>query len=427
MSSDIFSVRYKEYAEKVNRNIDLMSIEELKELLKEGEEVMQQYRNLELVVKKDANSLYGTSASIYFSLCDFDVAEDITGTGRHYGIIVDRAINNFYVNWGEKELEIINQFYPNVTELRKFKEYKPDTVNDVCVYGDTDSRYIDLGMIYKLMLVDGVPMTLPPANEEGDKELSDFSVFLMDNFINELIRTTILDDVNYRNAYDGYLKMAHEVTTRKGVFQAKKKYVLVKVWEDGKVLDKPKLKTVGVELKQGGLNPRIKKIISELVNKFLLEGYTSDQLRVECLGLMKYIKRRNEKSFIYKISSVSGLNEIVKNEEGIYINSADKSHINMKMALFWYNFIDKNQIARDLYKQPFEGQKMNFYYDMEGKVVAVPDDIDINTVSGLPAPDYNKMLEQILIKPLLRYINSEKVIKQLDIDSFLLGVIKINI
>lgn len=114
-----------------------------------------------------------------FSLGDYDSAEDITQTGKYYAVLVDIAINNFFVNWDENELKIIQQFYPECKSLRKFTEYQKDTENDLCVYGDTDSRYIDLEKIYKLIGID----FFPENTIEGNKELSKFGVFLMENFI----------------------------------------------------------------------------------------------------------------------------------------------------------------------------------------------------------------------------------------------------
>lgn len=426
---NIFSKRYFDFISKIYDEDFFMclGIKELEHLLNEADELQQQYKNLELIVKKDANSLYGTSASIYFSLVDYDVAGDITGTGKHYAILVDVNINNFFVTWGEKELEIIQKFYPEVTELKKFTEYKRDTVNDVCTYGDTDSRYINLEKIYTFLLkADGTPIKMPLNTDEGNKELSDFAILLMDNFISNIIKTCIDEDLEFRNGNKGFLKMNHEVTTRKCVFQAKKKYVLTSIWKDGKMLDKPKLKVLGVELKQGGLNSRIKRIIEQLVINFLLKDYTVEKLREECIKLMTYIRKRAEKSFIYKISSVSGLKDIYQDETGVY--KSTKSHIQMKMALFWYNFIEQNNL-QDQYQRPFEGQKMNFYYGANNAgVVAVPDDVDIDSVKGLPEPDWNLMLRQILIKNILKYITDLKVkeLTEKEIDNFLLGAKKLN-
>jgi DNA polymerase elongation subunit (family B) len=412
-----FSDRYNNLKAETE-DLSKYSLEELELLLKKAKESEMEYDNLQLVVKRNGNSLYGVSASKYYSLHDVDVAEDITLTGKHYAVIVDRSINKFFVNWGIEELNIIRKFYPQITELRKFTEYKPDTINDVCVYGDTDSRYIDIDRIYSLILVDGKRMKLP----ESDKELADFVTFLMDNFINKIIKDTIEKDCEYRNARKGFLKMNHEITTRKCVFRKKKQYILTAIWENGKLLPKPKLKFKGVELKKGGTAPRAKKILSKLVDKYLLENYSNGQLREECLKLMKYIKSRKEKDFIYLISSVSGLDNISKNDAGIY--TSDKNHIQMQIALSWLNFIEKNKL-QDLYKPPFEGQKMNYYYCSDNsnfKVIGVPDDVNINNVKGLPEPDWNRMLNAALFKPLLRYIYDKAEIDDVDIEHFLLGV-----
>jgi hypothetical protein len=248
----------------------------------------------------------------------------------------------------------------------------------------------------------------------------------MENFINNIISETLKVDIIERNAKLGYLKMAHEVTTRKCIFQAKKKYIMSVIWKDGKFLTKTNLVYKGVELKKGELNKRVKKIIKLLVEKFLLENYTKDQIREEILKLIKYIKARAEKDFVYKNTSVSGLKNIYKNENGIYISS--KNHIQMKIALFWYNFIEKNNLQQD-YAFPFEGQKMCYYYANNNIVVGVPDDVDINKVPNLPEPDWNKNLNMILVKSMLKYISEidNKKINDKSVENFLLNVREITI
>lgn len=413
-----FSKNYIDLKEKTS-DLSIYTLDELEKLLVDAKNIEKQYNNLQLVVKRNANSLYGVSASIYFSLVDVDVAEDITTTGKHYAIIVDKAINNVFVNWGEKELKIIQQFYPNVVKLRKFSEYKPDTENDLCVYGDTDSRYLDLGRIYNSLLIteNDKPLGIP----KSDEELANFGVFLDENFLRKVIKDTIDNDCEYRNARKGYLKMNHEITTRKVILQAKKKYIMTSIWENGKLLKQPKIKYKGVELKKGTSSPKMKKILSKLIDKFLIEDYSINEIREEVLKLIKYIKIRNEKSYIYAISSVSGLSDIKKTDDGY---TSEKNHIQMQIALSWYNFIHRNNLQEE-YKPPFEGQKMNYYYCMEGsgyKVIGIPDDVDIDTIKLLPQPDINRMINEVFIKPLLRYIYDKSKIEDKDIEQFLLGV-----
>lgn len=413
-----FSDRYHKLKE-ITENLDDYDLDTLEKLLKDAQDAKSEYENLQLVAKRNANSLYGVSASVYFSLCDFDIAEDITMTGKHFTVIVDRAINNIFVNWGESELKIIQEFYPQVVKLRKFVQYVPDTPEDICVYGDTDSRYIDIGKIYSFMLLEnGKSLPIP----ESDKELADFVSFLDEKFFRSVIKTTIDNDCEFRNARKGFLKMDHEVTARKCIFRAKKQYIMTTIWEDGLLLDKPKLKFKGVELKKGGTSPKAKKILSKLVDKYLLEGFNNDALRLECLKLIKYIKTKKAKDFLYMISSVSGLKEIFVDDDGIY--KSNKHHIQMQMAVSWLNFIKDNNL-QEQYFPPFEGQKMAYYYCDENspyKVIAIPDDVDINKVPNLPEPDWNRMINATLIKPLLRYIYDKDEINDVDIEHFLLGV-----
>jgi DNA polymerase elongation subunit (family B) len=414
-----FSDNYNNFANKLI-DVSKYSLEELTQLLHEAKDIQKQYENLQLIVKRNANSLYGVSASIYFSLHDVDIAEDITMTGKHFAVIVDRAINKFFVNWDEKELNIIREFYPKTKLLKKFTEYVPDTKNDLCVYGDTDSRYIDLERIYALIIDEnGNQMKLP----QLDEELANFGCFLVSKFINQIIKDTIKIDCEYRNGTQGHLIMNHEITTRKSVFQKKKKYAYVTIWKDGKLLKKPKLNYKGLDIKRGSSSPRIKKILGILLDKFMLEGYDVNMLRQECLKLIQYIKQRKEKDLVYQITSVSGLDDIIKKPNS-NIYSCDKNHIQMQIALSWYNFIEENKLQSE-YKPPFQGQKMNFYYcnpDSKYKVIGVPDDVNINNVKGLPEPDWNRMINISLIKPLLRLILEINKITDKDIENFLLGI-----
>lgn len=393
-----------------------LSLKELNELLQEAKEAEKEYNNLELIVKRDANSLYGTTGSEFYSLGDYDSAEDITQTGKHYAVIVDIAINKFFVNWDINEWNIIKEFYPEAN-CRKFTEYKPDTIEDLCVYGDTDSRYINLSKIYNL-----INIKIPNNTLEGNEELSKFGTFIMDKFINKIIKDTIDNDINYRNANPGRLKMAHEITTRRSILQKKKKYVMNAVWKDGKFLNKNKIIYKGVEIKKGEINKNMKKIIQILLEKFIEEKSDESSIRLELLKLIKHIKKQNNKAYIYKISSVSGLKEIYK-ENNIW--KSDKNHIQRQMAVFWYNFITKNNLLNE-YKFPFEGQKMYYYYSTDpvnGQfVVAIPDDVDINSVKNLPEPDWNLMLNEILLKPILRYIKNYEKIDNKIIENFLLDI-----
>lgn len=420
----IFYRSYEELKENVvDEFVNKLDKHSTEQLLRRAKNIQQEYKNFELIVKKDANSLYGTSANEFLSLVDYDVATDITQTGKHFTVIVDIAINNFFVNWGDDELAIIKEFYPECTGIKKFSQYEPDTENDLCFYGDTDSRYVDLYMIYEL--IEGVEFPVGNDNieskQKADKELSDFGLFIIDKFINGVISETLLTDINYRNGNVGYMKMTHEVTTRKNIVQNKKKYVFAAIWKDGKQLNQPTLTIKGVELKKGELNPRIKKIIRVLVDKFLIDDKDISYIRNEILKLISYIKLRKEKDLIYKIVGVSKFDLISFDEQkGEYISAKNYQSINV--AKSWFNFVHKNGLQGE-YRMPFEGQKMNHYYDINNKVIGIPDDININSIKNLPEPNWNKMINDTLVKSLLRYLLEDKEIDDKKIEYFLLGLV----
>lgn len=425
-----FSARYNNLLSSME-NYQSLSDHDLKILYEEAKETMDEYEQLQLVVKLNMNSLYGVSATIGYSLVDYDIAEDITGSARHYAVLVDIAINKFFTTWANdpENLEKVKKFVPNAIALANFKNYKRDSLDDLCIYGDTDSRYIDVYRIYtSLILVDDgngnpVNMTFPPNTPEGNHEIAEFGVQLEKYFIAEIIANSIHNDIAKRGANDGYLKMALETISRKCVYQKKKKYIMSLIYKDGKVFDKPKLKLQGVEIKRGELSNKMKSIIQVLINKLILEDFTIDQIRGEIVKLFKYIKVKKDKSMIYRATSVS-MKDIYKNDKGEWVSN--KTHIQVKIAASWCNFIERNNLT-DQYQRPFNGQKMNYYYDVTGNVIGVPDDVDMTTVPGLPEPDWNKMIKQTLVKPIMRYLFDENDFDDKDIDNFIMGIKKIEL
>ena len=428
MSGNLFSKRFEEVHAKM-AYVDSMSEKEKLDLLHELQDVHDEYEQLQLVVKRNANSLYGTSASKFFSLHNTNIAEDITCTGRWFAIIVDRAINNFFVHWADEDkkeetFKTLREFYPDLKDIRNYSEYVPDTKDDLCCYGDTDSRYLRMDLIYDLI---GLPLPIEIEPEKGKKELGDFSMFLAEKFINKIIKETIDADCEKRNARKGFLKMAHEITTGKSIFIKKKKYIATPFLSDG-IYHKTKFKFQGVELKKGSMSEKAKKIISKLIDKYLIDNYTNEQIRIELLKIINYIKLKKDKELVYLISSVSGLSNMKLNSDGLWVS--DKTHIQMQIALSWNNFIKQNNLENQ-YRPAFEGQKMQYYYcnDKDYKVIGVPDDYDICDIPNLPDVDWNKMIYQTIVKPLTRYIIDKRAgedVTDKDVEAFMLGVKRLN-
>lgn len=427
-----FSSRYNNVKDMLP-NLSAMTDLELKEFYEEAKETMLEYENMQLICKLNMNSLYGVNATQGYSLVDYDIAEDITGSARHFAILVDIAINNFFCHWADAEnytenLKRVQLFCPDVVEIVNLEGYVRDSEIDLCVYGDTDSRYIDIFYIMtKLMKVKNengeiVFKSFPPNNPEGNREIAEFGVNLDKYFISDIISKSLQDDIEKRGANNGHLKMALETISRKCVYQKKKKYIMSLVYKDGKTFEIPKLKLQGVEIKRGELPPKMKNVLEILVKKFMLDEYTIEMMRNEIVKLFKYIKLKKDLSLAYKVTSVKTNGIIYRGDDGVW--KTDKTHIQAKIACSWCNYLEENNL-NDRFQRPFNGQKMNFFYCRDGNVFGFPDDVDMGEIQKLPEPDWNKMLKQTLVKSIMRYILDDTEFDDKDIDNFLLGVTKI--
>lgn len=427
-----FLQRYNNLKERVSgSDLEKLSDKEILELYEEAKEAYSEYDNMQLTVKLDGNSLYGVSASQYFSLHDYDIAEDITGSARHFAILIDVEINKFFQHWADteeskqKNLEIIRKFYPQADDLQSFSEYRKDTVDDLCVYGDTDSRYVDMQMIHSLILSNGKPIPFPDVSPDGNTKVGQFAEFMTEHYINRIIADSIAADIEKRGANPGFLRMAHEVTSNgQAIFLTSKKYVLPLVWKDDKFLSKTKMKLQGVELKRGEMTKRMKGIIEKVLCKFVLENYSMEQIRQEIQKLYKYIKMRKDFELIMRITSVNMANITFDARENKYVSP--KTHIQEKIAISWCNFIHDNGLEKE-YRKPFTKQKMLYYYTKSGEVMGVPDDVEISAIPNLPEPDWDKMIKQTLVKSIMKYVHNENTFTDVEVDNFILGVKRLSL
>jgi DNA polymerase elongation subunit (family B) len=399
----------KTYSDDLSRLTD----DELLKLYRRAELVRSEYDNLQLVVKCDANSLYGVQAYAHFSMRDCNNAEDITVTGSHLTRLVDRQLNYYFEHWSDTHAnDLINssKLFPKICKLHNLK-YVKDSKTDICVYGDTDSRYIDIEQIFNLMeLEDGTRFKLT----QDDVELKNQILWFVDNIIMSCVNETIKNESDFRNVRNkGYWKMAHETITRRSALLKKKRYVMTIIWKDGKLFSTPKLKYTGVEIKRGSMSPLSKKLLKKLLDNFLIHQHTQEQLRKDMISICNHIKNKRDKNYIYLITSVTFDDNSLKFENGQYKTS--KNHIQFQILANWANFInDLKAIDNQKYghlKLPFSGQKVNYYYTQNSKykVIGVPDDVDFEDIPELPEPDWNLMLFHVIVRPFLKYLTETDV------------------
>jgi DNA polymerase elongation subunit (family B) len=178
---------------------------------KEDEKLIARFHNMQMAKKIQLNSAYGALGNQYFRWFNFDHAEAITTSGQ------------LSIRWIEKK---VNLFFNKVCKTNGM---------DYVIASDTDSIYVTMEEMVKLL------------NTDDDM----FIVGAIDAFCEQRIQPYL--DACYQeladmmNAYQQKMQMKRETIANKGIWKAKKMYIL-NAWNvEGVQYDKPKLKIQGIE------------------------------------------------------------------------------------------------------------------------------------------------------------------------------------
>ena len=179
-----------------------------KEKTFELEKEINRFHNQQMAIKILMNSLYGAMGNRYFKYYDLRIAEGVTLTGQ------------MVIQWAEIAINL---------EMNKIM--KTSGV-DYVIAIDTDSLYINFGeVVEKLNPKDPVKF-LDKISEE--------------HF--EPILAKAYDDLFKKfNCHKPRMEMAREVIADRGIWTAKKRYILNVHNSEGVQYEEPKLKIMGIE------------------------------------------------------------------------------------------------------------------------------------------------------------------------------------
>ena len=175
---------------------------------------ISKYENIQMAKKISLNSAYGAIGNSWFRYFDLRNAEAITTSGQ------------LSIRWVEKSLNIyLNKIIGTENE-------------DYVIASDTDSVYITFDTLVSKSFVDRNPSTETIVNFL-DKVASD----KIEPFINKSYEAL----AKVVNAYDQKMVMKREVIADKGIWTAKKRYILNCHDIEGVRYKTPKLKMMGIE------------------------------------------------------------------------------------------------------------------------------------------------------------------------------------
>ena len=277
--------------------------------------------NIQMAKKISLNSAYGAIGNQYFRYYKLANAEAITLSGQ----VSIRWIENKMNSYLNKVLKTEDQ--------------------DYVIASDTDSIYLNMDPLVNAVYKEREKTTesvVSFLNQVCEKELERY----IDNCYQEL--------AGYVNAYDQKMQMKRENIADRGVWTAKKRYILNVYDSEGVRYAEPKLKIMGIEAIKSSTPAYCRTKIKEAL-KLIMSG-TEDEVidYMETVRQEFYKLSPEEVSFPRTVSDVDKF----KSSASIY---AKGTPIHSKGALI-YNFYVKKAKLDQKYPIIKNGEKVKYCY-----------------------------------------------------------------
>jgi DNA polymerase elongation subunit (family B) len=328
----------------------------------EIEKRIAKYNNIQLAKKVSLNSAYGALGSQYFRFYDLRMALGVTTAGQLSIRWIEGKING----WMNKILRTENE--------------------DYVIASDTDSIYLNLGPLVKTIIQP--EFTVERVISIMDKICEDRIQPFIDKSYREL--------ADYVHAYDQKMQMKREGLSNKGIWTAKKRYILNVYNNEGVQYKEPDLKVMGLEMIKSSTPSVVRDKMKELI-KILVSGTESD--------VQDFIAdfRKQFKSLpVEDISFPRGLNGLNNYSDSVTIYKKG-TPIHVKGAILYNNKLKQLGLTKK-YQLIQEGEKVKFTYlkmpnTFKDSVVSFP--------SRLPAEfelqefiDYDTQFEKTFLEPI---------------------------
>ena len=279
------------------------------------------FNNIQMARKIQLNSAYGAIGNQYFRYFNIANAEAITLSGQ------------LSIRWIE------NKMNSYINKILKTKE------TDYVIASDTDSIYLNLGPLVK---------TIFKGRETSDKSILRFLEKVCDVELEKYIENSYEELATTINAYDQKMFMKRENIANKGIWTAKKRYIL-NVWNsEGVQYAEPKLKMMGIEAVKSSTPSACRTAIKDAL-KVIMNGSESDVQQ-----FVGNFRQKFETMPPEDIAFPRGCNGVGKFSNPVTIYSKG-TPIHVRGALL-YNFHAKKNKVTHKYPLIQEGEKVKFLY-----------------------------------------------------------------
>jgi DNA polymerase elongation subunit (family B) len=350
-------------------NLSELSDSQLKSLREKTIKEIARCNNIQMSKKISLNSAYGSVGNQWFRYFKLANAEAITLSGQ------------VAIRWIESKMN---------TYLNKI--LKTGTY-DYVIASDTDSIYLHLGPLVESVYKE---------REKTTEGVISFLDKICKMELEKYIESCYQELADYVNAYDQKMQMKRENIADRGIWTAKKRYIL-NVWDsEGVRYEEPKLKMMGIEAVKSSTPAPCRQMIKNGL-KIVMSG-TEDEV-IDYIG-----KCRNEfkKLSPEQISFPRSASDVNKYKESNTIYSKG-TPIHIRGALLFNHYIKENKLLNK-YSLIQNGEKVKFIYLKKPNIIH---ENVISFIQEFPKElnldkyiDYDLQFEKAFLEPLKTILDS---------------------
>ena len=330
---------------------------------KELEKEIARCNNIQMAKKISLNSAYGAIGNQYFRYYKLANAEAITLSGQ------------VSIRWIENKM---NEYLNKLLSTEKV---------DYVIASDTDSIYLNLGPLVDKFF----------ANKSGDKTaIVEILDKICENKLEPFIEQSYQELADYVSAYEQKMQMKRENIADRGIWTAKKRYIL-NVWNsEGVQYTEPKLKMMGIEAVKSSTPAPCRKMIKDAL-KLMMSGTEENVIDFIDKSRSEFKKLPPE-----DISFPRSASDVVKYQSSSDIYSKG-TPIHIRGALLFNHYIKQKKLTNK-YSLIQNGEKIKFCYLKKPNIIH---ENVISFISDFPKEldldkyvDYDLQFEKAFLEPL---------------------------